>query len=134
MKPPNILLIHSDQHRFDCLGVHGHPQVQTPHLDRLAREGVDFTRAFTPCPICSPARASLLTGAWPTAHGCIDIPTTEAGQPARSEYRNLWELLGRKGYQLGMVGKFHGEVPGSPPDYGVDDFVPKAAYFQWRDE
>ncbi|MHB1357794.1 MAG: sulfatase-like hydrolase/transferase, partial [Anaerolineae bacterium] len=46
MPRPNILLIHSDQHRYDCLGVNGHPNVQTPHLDRLAREGVNFTSAY----------------------------------------------------------------------------------------
>lgn len=47
----NILLIHSDQHRYDCVGANGHPLVSTPNLDRLAQEGVNFSRAYTPIPI-----------------------------------------------------------------------------------
>ena len=57
---PNFLLIHSDQHRFDCLGVNGHPLLKTPVLDRLAAEGMNFTHAFTPIPLCVP-----LIARWP---------------------------------------------------------------------
>lgn len=68
MTRPNLLLIHSDQHRFDCVGANGHQQVQTPNLDRLAAEGLNFTHAFCPVPLCVPARNSLLHGQWPTTH------------------------------------------------------------------
>jgi arylsulfatase A-like enzyme len=129
---PNILLIHSDQHRFDCVGVNGHPQLQTPHLDRLAREGVNFTHAFTPTPICSPARASLVTGQWPTQHGCINITHTESYHPAKLKAPTVWQLLADSGYRVGMVGKFHQEVTGLPTDHGVEDYICEYQYGPWR--
>ncbi len=129
---PNILLIHSDQHRFDCLGVNGHPLVQTPHLDQLAAEGTNFTRAFTPNPVCSPARACLQTGAWATTHGCVTIPGTEAYQPADPALPALTQLLADSGYRVGHVGKFHGETSGLPTDHGVEEFVGTSRYPAWR--
>ncbi|HAI14516.1 MAG TPA: hypothetical protein DCM28_22615 [Phycisphaerales bacterium] len=131
-KRPNILLVHSDQHRFDCVGVNGHPLIKTPNLDRIANEGINFTHAYTPTPICSPARASLVTGQWPTQHGCINITHTESYHPANLKAPTLWQLLNDQGYHVGMVGKFHHEVAGLPTDHGVDDFVPEQHYTQWR--
>lgn len=133
-KPPNLLLIHADQHRYDCIAVHGHPLLKTPNLDRLAREGTDFRHAFTPIPICSPARASLLTGAWPTRHGCVVIPGCEAYHPAAKELPTLWSLLGAAGYRQALVGKFHNEVAGQPQDHGCDNYVPHSLYNEWRRE
>ena len=131
--PPNIVLIHSDQHRYDCLAVHGHPQLRTPHLDRLASQGTDFSHAFTPAPICSPARASLLTGRWPSEHRCITIPPFEGYQPAKSDGPLLWELLRDAGYRQAHFGKFHGEVAGLPTDYGVDRYAwEEDDYDRWR--
>ncbi|MEM8783804.1 MAG: sulfatase-like hydrolase/transferase [Planctomycetota bacterium] len=129
---PNILLIHSDQHRFDCLGHHGHPQLKTPNLDRLAADGVDFSHAFTPSPICSPARASLLTGRWPTQHRCVNIPTFDGWQPATLEGPTLYDLLRDAGYGLSHVGKFHKEIPGTPADYGVDFLWEEDDYDAYR--
>ncbi len=134
MKKPNILLIHSDQHRFDCLGCNGHPVLTTPNLDRLASEGVTFRNAFTPSPICSPARASLITGLWPTQHGCINIPGTESFRPIRDSITTIYPLLKDAGYWLGYVGKFHQETPQNPDAYGVDEFIPENAYSAWRSE
>ncbi|MHB9131778.1 MAG: sulfatase-like hydrolase/transferase [Armatimonadota bacterium] len=133
MPTPNILLIHSDQHRFDCVGVNGHPLLQTPHLDRLAAEGVNFTQAYTPTAICTPERACLLTGCWPTQHGCVSIPGTETYHPAADALPTFSELLREAGYALGMVGKFHAEVRGTPLDRGFHTFIPDNAYAQWRD-
>ncbi len=130
---PNILLIHSDQHRYDCLAHHGHGQLRTPHLTRLAAEGVDFTHAFTPTPICSPARASLLTGRWPTQHGCLTIPSVDAYRPADADGPILWTLLHEAGYRQAHIGKFHGETPGPPTDYGVDRYAREEQdYAAWR--
>ncbi|MBN1865488.1 MAG: sulfatase-like hydrolase/transferase [Victivallales bacterium] len=134
MKKPNIVLIHSDQHRFDCVGVNGHKQLKTPNLDRLAADGVNFINAFTPSPICSPARASLLNGMWPVQHGCMSIPGTEIYKPADTEYKTFSSLLDEDGYQLGYVGKYHQEYPGTPLDYGFHEFVPLSAYDHWRRE
>ena len=61
-KPSNLLFILSDQHTRDITGCYGHPVVRTPSIDRLAERGARFTSAYTNCPICVPARASLATG------------------------------------------------------------------------
>ncbi|MAE67620.1 MAG: sulfatase [Phycisphaeraceae bacterium] len=131
-KPPNILLIHCDQHRFDCVGANGHPLVQTPHLDRLAAEGVNFTHAFTPTAICSPARASLLTGTFPCQHGCIAIPGHEHYRPARGDLPKFPPLLAERGYRLGYVGRYHNEVEGDPTDFGFETFIANEQYGAWR--
>ncbi len=129
---PNIILIHSDQHRFDCVGANGHPFLKTPNLDRLAREGVNFTQAYTPSPICSPERASILCGAWTTQHGCLSIPNTETYAPADTKFTTFSHLLNTNGYDLGYVGKYHQEFPGTPLDYGFCDYIPEHAYGAWR--
>ncbi|MEM6391397.1 MAG: sulfatase-like hydrolase/transferase [Planctomycetota bacterium] len=132
-QPPHIVLIHSDQHRFDCLAAHGHPLVNTPNLDRLAAEGADFQHAFTPSPICSPARACLLTGRWPTQHGCMSIPGTEIYRPIDDPNQPLLtRLLHDAGYRIAHIGKWHGETPHEPTAYGVDDFIPESQYDSWR--
>ena len=106
MSPPNILLIHSDQHRFDCVGANGHPLLKTPHLDRLAAGGVNFTHAFCPIPLCVPARNSLLNGQWPARHLCIANYDTEAPRPAR-DLPTFSRALRDAGYFTGYVGKWH---------------------------
>ena len=128
----NIVLIHSDQHRFDCLGCNGHPLLRTPNLDRLAAEGVNFAMAFTPSPICSPERASLLTGLWPIRHGCLSIPNTELYRPALDGLPTFSQVLRERGYRLGYVGRFHQELRGDPRDYGFDDYLPLGEYNLWR--
>ncbi|MEJ2207186.1 MAG: sulfatase-like hydrolase/transferase, partial [Gemmatimonadota bacterium] len=66
---PNIVVVVVDDMRFDEMGVAGHPYLETPHIDQLARDGALFTRAFHAVPLCSPNRASLLTGQYPSRHG-----------------------------------------------------------------
>lgn len=131
---PNFLLIHSDQHRWDCLGVNGHPLVQTPHLDRLASQGVNFTRAFCPAPVCTPARNSLLFGVWPTQHGALANPDTEAGRPARDSLPSWSTLMADVGYQMGCVGKWGIRNDRGPSAYGFDTYTPEHDYAAWRAE
>lgn len=130
--PPNILLICSDQHRFDCLGVNGHPLLQTPHLDRLAGEGVNFTHAFCPIPLCIPARTSLLHGQWPTRHLAIANWDSEAPRPAPDGLPSFSQCLRDRGWYLGYVGKWHVHPTKDPTDYGFHDYVPEGHYFDWR--
>jgi arylsulfatase A-like enzyme len=85
---PNILLITLDQFRADCLGVAGHPLVQTPNLDRLAADGVRFTHHFSNCAPCAPGRASLLTGLWQMNHRVVGN-----GAPLRDDLPMLPRLL-----------------------------------------
>ncbi len=133
-KRPNILLIHTDQHRYDSVGVNGHPLVQTPNMDRLAREGANFTNTFTPCPLCTPARASLMTGTWTTTHRSVSVPNTEIYQPADPQLPTLTKLVKDQGYTVGWFGKFHLEVTGGPTDHGVDRFLGRRDYREWRDK
>jgi arylsulfatase A-like enzyme len=72
MSRPNILLFLSDDHGPWALGCYGNQEVRSPHLDRLAAEGVRFQNAFTPSPVCSPARACLLAGRTPSQVGIHD--------------------------------------------------------------
>lgn len=134
MHRANILLIHSDQHRYDTVGCHGHPLVRTPHLDRLALEGTDFSHAFTPCPICTPARACQQTGLWPTQHGSIGIPSMEPSRAARPHLPVVSQLIKNKGYATAMVGKFHNELEGGPTDHGFDHYIGTWPYKKWREE
>jgi arylsulfatase A-like enzyme len=114
------------------VGANGHPLLRTPHLDRLAAEGTNFTCAFTPTAICSPARASLLTGQWPTQHGCLSIPGPEIYRPAHQGLPTFSQELARAGYLLGYVGKYHLELTGTPLDYGWESYTPLHEYRWWR--
>ncbi|HWB00870.1 MAG TPA: sulfatase-like hydrolase/transferase, partial [Pirellulales bacterium] len=69
---PNILLVVTDDQRFDMLGCAGHPAAQTPNIDRLAREGMLFRKFYAATPLCSPSRASILTGLYPHKHRVIN--------------------------------------------------------------
>lgn len=110
MKTPNILLITADQFRWDCLGCAGNPAIRTPHLDALAARGVRFDNAFTPDPICVPARACIMTGNYPQV--CTGNKANNGrirdGQPL------LTETLKRVGYRTATIGKLH-FVPYAPP-------------------
>jgi arylsulfatase len=99
---PNILLICTDQHRFDVLGCYGNPHVKTPNIDRLAAEGVLFERCYTPNPVCAPTRASILTGRYPRAHGLW-----ANGVPLPAHERLFTRTLAEEGYDCGLVGKLH---------------------------
>jgi arylsulfatase A-like enzyme len=135
---PNILLIQSDQHRYDCLGAHGHPLLRTPHLDRLAGEGVDFSRAYTPIAVCVPARNCLAHGQWSCQHGAIANWGTEAPWPAREgasadgKLPSFSRSLHDGGYYLAHVGKWHVHPRLGPPAYGFDEDVPASDYAAWR--
>lgn len=100
---PNILLITTDQQRHDHLGAAGMPGIPTPHLDRLATEGIRFTRAYCPSPICTPARVSMLTGLYPSSHGAYTIGVTADPFPEPT----LPDVLGRSGYATSLFGKSH---------------------------
>jgi arylsulfatase A-like enzyme len=129
---PNILLVHTDQHRFDCVGANGHPFLQTPHLDRLAKEGMNFTHAFSPIPVCIPARNSLLYGQWPTEHLAIANWNTEAPRPATGVGKTLSACLKEAGYDLKHVGKWHIHPTRTPLDFGYGEDVPEKDYGAWR--
>ena len=101
---PNILLITTDQQRFDAMGLNCPPSpLQTPCLDELASQGVNFTRAYSTCPVCIPARRTLLSGLHPVTHGLRHYEDgLEWDAPV-----SLPAMLARAGYQTELVGKLH---------------------------
>ena len=100
---PNILWICTDQQRYDTIAALGNPQVSTPNLDRLAREGVAFERAYCQSPICTPSRASFLTGMYPSS-----IHVNRNGNPSFPDFPPLiGKRLADAGYTCGLIGKLH---------------------------
>ena len=98
----------TDQQRGDCLGIAGHPDLLTPNLDHLAYGGARFTAAYSECPICIPARHTLMTGMAPSATGCVGwAPRQRIAQPERT----LPNLLRLAGYQTAMVGRNMHQYP-----------------------
>ena len=116
----NIVLINTDQQRRDSLGVYGNVNTKTPHIDRLAAVGTIFENAFTTPPICSPARASILTGLYPLHHGILRNP--ESGCVGG---RNFTEappffnrFLAEEGISCHHIGKWHVGTNLSPESCG----------------
>jgi choline-sulfatase len=100
--PPNILLIMADQLMPFLTGAYGHPVVQTPNLDRLAAGGVRFDAAYTPYPLCAPARAAFMTGRYASSLGCFDnAAVLHADQPTLAHY------VTNAGYETVLSGKMH---------------------------
>jgi N-acetylglucosamine-6-sulfatase len=118
MKRPNFLVILVDDLRYDEFGAGGHPYMKTPHIDRLAAEGVLFERAFHTTPICSPNRASIMTGQYASRHGVIDNVARDAMSHRLPNYHLE---LQRLGYETAHVGKWH----------MGNDGMPRPGYHHW---
>ncbi len=112
---PNLVVILVDDLRFDEFGAGGHPYMRTPHIDRLAAEGALFTRAFHTTPICSPNRASIVTGQYASRHGIIDNVARDAMSQRLPNYHLALQALG---YETAHIGKWHMGNDGAPrPGY-----------------
>ena len=120
MAKPNILLITTDQHNPEILGCAGNPIVRTPNIDRLAGEGVVFESAWTPHPVCTPARTTIFTGQYADRHGVSynlnirnDRPAPASHTGLRGEARAFPEVLAGAGYHTSFFGKLHTKQAGS---------------------
>ncbi len=118
-RKPNLLVILIDDLRYDEFGAGGHPYMKTPHIDRIASEGALFERAFHTTPICSPNRASILTGQYASRHGIID---NVARDMASHRLPNYHLELQRLGYETAHIGKWHMGNDGKPRP-GYDHWV-----------
>jgi len=130
---PNVLFVHTDEQRADTLGCYG-ADVATPNVDRLARRGVTFEAAHCTHPLCMPSRGTLLTGRYPSAHGCW-----RNGIPLPGEERAIAELLSGAGYATGLFGKAHFTPYGGDPDEhpeavnsGINDVDPEDCWAFWE--
>ena len=101
---PNIVFILIDDLRWDELGIAGHPYIKTPSIDRIGKEGAFFRNAFMTTPLCSPSRASFLTGQYAHTHGIIDNVDRSA---ASHQLITFPLLLKRAGYETAFIGKWH---------------------------
>lgn len=115
---PNIVFILIDDLRWDELGVAGHPYIKTPNIDRIAREGALFRNAFMTTPLCSPSRASFLTGQYAHTHGITDNVDRSV---ASHKLITFPALLNQSGYQTAFIGKWH---------MGNDD-KPRPGFSRW---
>lgn len=125
---PNILFILTDDQRFDALGTAGHPYLKTPNLDALAAEGVMFENAFVTTSLCSPSRASILTGLYGHAHGVLDNVTEM--DPALPTFPSM---LHDAGYETAFVGKWHMGGASDEPRPGFDHWVSFKGQGVYRD-
>ena len=114
---PNILRYCTDQQRFDTIGALGNPLVKTPTIDKLVEDGVAFERAYCQSPICTPSRASFLTGMYPSrVHNTRNGNDTFPDQPPL-----ITKLIADSGYDCGLIGKFHLTSAGKRTEPRLDD-------------
>ncbi len=138
--PPNILWICTDQQRYDTIHALGNPLIRTPHVDGLVATGVAFTHAYCQSPVCTPSRASFLTGRYPRTTRC-----RQNGQKIPADEVTISRMFADAGYHCGLAGKLHlsscsdGKVESRIED-GYHDFHwshhpqpdwPENAYTQW---
>jgi len=128
-KQPHIVLVMADDHGYGDCGFTGHPFVRTPHLDKMAKAGVVFNRFYASAPVCSPTRASVMTGRHPFR---TNVPNH--GHYMRPDEQTIAEQLGKAGYVTGHFGKWHiGSVqpnsPTSPGGAGFDEWLSGLNFF-----
>jgi N-acetylglucosamine-6-sulfatase len=118
VRPPSVVFVLVDDLRWDDLGIAGHPFVETPNIDRVGREGAFFRNAFATTPLCSPSRASFLTGLYAHTHGVVDNTARDALSHALSTFPRR---LHAAGYRTAFIGKWH---------MGNDD-TPRPGFTRW---
>lgn len=122
--PPNIILIMADDLGWADIGLNGAELIETPHIDRIGREGIQLTSFYAGSNVCTPSRAALLTGRYPIRFGMqhVIFPASEDGLP-QSEV-TIAELLRDAGYATGMIGKWHlgHQDEHWPTEHGFDAF------------
>jgi len=117
-KQRNIIFILSDDHRYDALSCLNHPIVKTPHMDRLLTNGIHFKNAFVTHSLCSPSRASILTGLYSHRHNVLDNRTE-----LDPKIPTFPQLLQRAGHTTGFIGKWHMGGSNDVPRPGFDHWV-----------
>ncbi|WP_276389265.1 sulfatase family protein [Eudoraea chungangensis] len=117
---PNIIFLLTDDQRWDALGVMGNPILKTPHIDKLAKEGILFDNAYVTTSICAVSRASMLSGQYLSRHGIDDFNTSFSPDALAETYPIVMK---NSGYRIGFIGKY---------GVGSSDTHPKDAYDFWE--
>ncbi|MFY9176200.1 MAG: sulfatase-like hydrolase/transferase [Caldicoprobacterales bacterium] len=132
---PNILIIVADQQRYDCIGYSRVYPVLTPTIDKIAGEGVWFTNAYTPIPVCAPARQAFLNGRRPETFGALWNYGIALDIPALSPHEYTWvRELEEIGYQNSFIGKWSGNPDHGPLEYGFHHAIGLEDYWKFRKE
>jgi arylsulfatase A len=123
-KKPNVIIIFNDDLGYQDLGCYGSPNIKTPRVDQLAKEGVQFTDFYAASPVCSASRAALLTGCYPQRVGVPGVISAGANQGLAPKHTTLAELMKSVGYTTAAVGKWHlGDQPQHlPTNQGFDSY------------
>jgi len=125
---PNIIVLLADDLGYGELGCQGNPEIPTPHIDSIARNGIRFTQGYVTAPNCSPSRAGFLTGRIPTRFGYefnpIGARNEDPGAGIPRQTKTMAELLHNQGYTTGLIGKWHlgGTADFHPHRHGFDEF------------
>ncbi len=128
--PPNFIFILADDLGWAELGCYGNTFNETPHIDKLARNGIRFTNAYAAAPVCSPFRASLMTGQYPARIGITDYLRPNDSKHLQTSHFTLAEAFQQAGYHTGIIGKWHltgyanhgaKEIP--PQEHGFDEVM-----------
>lgn len=134
-KKANLLIVLSDQHSYDMLGVNGNSQVLTPNLDQFAKEGILFENAFSNQPVCTPFRGMLMSGMQPLKNGAFanDVPLLP------NQTKLLGQILKEQGYQTAYIGKWHllggnrdRPIPQGGMRYGFDTLLTDNCHVDFR--
>lgn len=129
-RKPNIVFILGDDLGWAELGCYGNKFNETPNLDKLAMQGIRFTRAYAPAPVCSPTRASFITGQWPARVGITDYLRPNDKNHLSTDQITIPKMLKRAGYVTGLIGKWHltgyksaNAVDVPPSEHGFDEVI-----------
>lgn len=128
LKRPNILLITTDQQHWNTIGAFN-SEIETPNLDRLVKEGTTFTKAYCPNPTCTPSRASMITGMYPSQHGAWTL-----GTKLQEDRHVVGEDFQEAGYRTSLIGKAHFQPLRSTKDYPSIEAYPTLQDLEyWRE-
>ena len=116
--PLNVVFVLCDDHRYDCLGIEGHPFLETPHLDQLARDGALMSKAYVTTSLCSPSRASILTGLYAHNHRVVDNY-----HPVDENLIFFPQQMQKSGYETAFFGKWHMGGDIDDPQRGFDHWL-----------
>jgi len=116
--PLNVVFVLCDDHRYDCLGIEGHPFLETPHLDQLARDGAIMSKAYVTTSLCSPSRASILTGLYAHNHRVVDNY-----HPVEPSLVFFPQQMQQAGYETAFFGKWHMGGDVDDPQRGFDHWM-----------